>query len=367
MRAVLRPTTTMGLEIEIEGLPAAAVTPLKYISFEVHNDGSMRGSTYIVDGLPLMLQHVDRRSGTVIVPSGMRDWRAETIGLEMVTRPYQYATLMPLAERLAQDLKHIPQTNRTSIHIHVDIGNRSWQYVQQCIAWAYYLEAPLFRIGAGGSRQGHRGSRKERDGNWNDYRFCRPLSNPIGIQVSGGSKWYPLVNIERLLKAETASEMLAHWGRLDTIWHNMGHYIPHRLHMVNLVSVARNGTMEWRLFDGVYQHLPTFIQVVMSIHDLVDQGVYPHQVLPTPLRLGEDMSEISMANIEDILQLDLSPVWGSHWPKGVYHDNRSSHYAPMRVNSLKSQEVQQIETVGYGRDAGSLDRGQESFMYYSRS
>lgn len=341
--ALLEPNTTVGLEVEVQGLPSTALRGIDYLRFSVHNDGSMRGETYCVDGLPLMLTHTDS-IGRRIIPSGVADWRAEVIGLELVTRPYKYSQLIPLAKRLADDLAHIPQTDRASIHIHVDVANRSWRYIQRVLKWAFWLEAPIFRIGAAGFRRGHRGSRIDQDGTNNDYRFCRPMSNPIGIQVSGGSRWHPLINAHGLIAATRPQDMLASWGRLDWLWGDIPHYIPHRLHFVNLVSVGRLGTLEWRVFDGVYSAIPTFLQVVMAIHDLALRGVEPEEHFPQPLLLG-GVYDLTKEDLERVLKVDLGKVWGKNWQPAPVVIHRSSHYAPMRVPTLSNEPAVRIRGI----------------------
>jgi hypothetical protein len=357
---------TFGLEIELQGLGRAALSGIDFIRFDVHDDGSVRGPTYTVDGLPILFRHNDRSTGAPIIPSGCGEWRGDSIGLELVTRPYEYEELRGPAQQLADYLGHIPQTPRTSIHIHVDVANKSWRYIQNLIRWCYWLEAPLMRLAAGNSGQVHRGARIYA-GEYNDYRYARPLSDPIGLPwvSTGRERESALIVMDRLLAANTASEMVSHWGRMDLYWSSgISHYVPHRLHMINLVSVQRIGTLEWRLFDAVYSKLPLFIDLVAAIHRVAeDYSLRPEDVHPVPVLLNDADSHagFSIQRLSAMLDLDLEPLWGKVWMPGTRQKLRRSHYQDMSLSSFARQPLVLIEN-----NEGVRDKGGDDFHLFYR-
>lgn len=303
----ITPETTLGAELEFENVAPTAFEGFNALPYDLHDDGSTRTPTYTLDGTIAIIPHTFRNNRQ-LVPSGvMRN--SNNYGMEFVTRPMTIASALELGglDLLSKHLKHIKSTNRTSIHIHIDVANRPWTYVQRTILWAHHLEAVLYRLAAGGRH--HRGE-------YNDYKFCRPLSNPIGaLWGSNVRKARPLILMDKIGEAQTMTKMLAAWGRLDHL-PQPSHYIAHRLHMINLASVLRQGTMEWRLFDALYQHLSTFVEIVASVHSLAALGPPPSEFYP----LGST-PDLSMRDVSDLLQVDVSRLWGSRWqdaPEGTY-------------------------------------------------
>jgi hypothetical protein len=390
---------TMGLELELPGFSAVAYREVfSYIEHRWADDGSVREQTYVIDGLPIAFRQRDSR-GQVVLPSGVGSWEAGFTGAELVTEPYPYRELRPLAQRLAIDLQTLKAVPEASIHIHVDVADQPWAYVQNLLKIVAFLEAPLMRIAAGG-RGSHRGTSQNRPRvsgrvaarrTYNDYRYARPLSDPIGVENQHGDR-IPLIDLDLLLGARSASEFYAAWGRLDLLCSSassgLRHYVPHRLHMVNLYSVPRQGTFEWRLFDAVYQHLRVFLDVVAAIHVLaaLEPAIDLRSILrqPYPMTLarmymeqkgmaGSSPEQVTQESyeirgrLEALFQdalgkpVSLHSVWGPTWMAPTKEAARASHYESWSMATVSHQSVRRIVN-----SYGNTDDGSAGFILYHR-
>lgn len=315
-----------------------------WLRFEVHDDGSIRGSTYRVGEMAIYPQR-DPDTDEPILCVGMSP--AERIGLEITTSPYPYSEWVTLSQKVAHYFMSIPQTPRTSIHVHVDMAGEPWTKVRDLLLWVYALEAPLFRMASGGMT--HRGERSYA-GEANDHRYARPLSDPIG--VTWGRSLGPLIRWNDLKNAKTASEFVAAWGRMDYYWSGqvpLSNYCPHRLHMVNLVSLYRRGTFEWRLFDGMYTHLPLLIELVYRMHQLAEQGTPDFD----PMLLGSEPG-IDAAWMSELLGMDCEQLWGVRWATGCQVHNRRSHYNDAPILSAVTQANPVLPISNHrNRDSGA--------------
>lgn len=331
--------TTLGIEVEFHRINPCALenfdTPILY---SIHDDGSTRETTYrlAVDGEVLAIApHVIHRGGRehIILPYGVTN--GDSIGLEMVTRPHTYNVLREHLPGLSEFLAPVPQTPRTSIHVHVDIAYVPWVAVRNVLKWAHALEAVLYRLSCGGMM--HRGERDYK-GRYTDHMFARPLSNPIGAVWGTVGSNKPLILWDRLMAAKTASEFTAYWGRADMYfsgYQNLPHYVGHRLHMINLVSALRYGTLEWRLFDALYDRINLIVDVVVAIHRL---GYSERQPDFEPMPLGSE-PDVDHLWVSRLLDMDVEPLWGKRWPKGCQVDARDPHYGRISIPTLTQTEI----------------------------
>lgn len=346
---MITPNTTMGAELEFSKIGTAATVGLeKWLQFSTYNDGSLRDATYIAGNIAVYPQEDER--GRPILSIGMREQNA--YGLEIVTSPYPYAQFIPVMQKAAQFFGHIPQNSRASIHIHVDMLGETWREIRNVLIWAHALEAVIYRVASTGNI--HRGCRSYQ-GAPNDHKFARPLSDPIGVYWHSRVK--PLIDWPRLVAAETASEFLSAWGRLDASWSiGMEHYVPHRLHMVNLTALMRQGTLEWRVFDGIYRYVDIFVEFVYRIHRLANSGQMPDFVFP----LGSS-PEVDATWVSKLLDMDVSLVWGDNWQKGCTVRTPLSHYSNQpHLHTFTDLPVQNIAVNG------RRDTGENDFVLISR-
>jgi len=310
-----------GFEIEVAGLSRdslrtkirPAISSQYHIDF--HDDGSIRRYNYAINDTPVIPISVNGRD---FFPVGAE--RIDHYGPEIVTRPYDKHGILELAGELGEALCKIPENSRASIHVHVS-GFKTWEHIQRLIWFMYTFEAPMFRISALGGR--HRGELSY-DGNPNDYRYCRPLSNPIHIVTRDGMKRVPLINIDGILDATSFGEMLKYWGRLDYFWNEGGlqHYCPHRLHCINIAPLLRHQTVEFRLFNGVPKYLQDVLALVIRIYELTEDWNYSRE----PMLLGTTPDFTANEFSEILGGMDITHLWGNYWPKGVVDTRLLSHY-----------------------------------------
>jgi hypothetical protein len=312
----------IGLEIEVPGVARSQLQEFvrRYLDsscvFEISDDGSIRDTNYGFNDQTHFLSVLPISVGKErILPVGVS--ALDTRGPEIVTSPYTIETMKVYANQFASALYKIPDTPRASIHGHIS-EFRDWRHIQNLLRWFYYLEAPLYRLAGFGRR--HRGEQRF-DGERQDYNYCRPLSNPIGYMKNG--RLTPLLDIDKILQADSYAQMLYHWGRLD-FWQydgGLGHYCPHRLHGINIVPLLRQGTVEFRLWNGVYRFLPEVVDIMEALFDLSRDCTVPFS---TPMVLGGKY-DIDADQVSDILGVKINHIWGKTWPKGC-NGLLQSHY-----------------------------------------
>lgn len=312
---------TIGLEIEMpRSHPDTVIGLHDLLPIDIHDDGSLRKTSYLLGTTQFCVLPITNDAGYDVICSGMYQQRA--YGLEIISKPLPVATAREKLPLLARHYKHLPKDNTCSFHLHVDIAGQPWRYVQRLFEWVYHLEAVLFRLSCAGKV--HRGV-------FNDYQYCRPLSNPIGA-VWGRTRG-PLILIEDLITAPTSSAMAFAWGRTDQYYAtdddrwSIPHYIAHRYHMVNLMSCFRIGTFEWRLFDPLYEYLDIFLDVVLAIHKLA----YDSRPDFDPMLLGSRPG-ITMDEVSEILHLDIHRLWGEDWPDVPTRKFPDAHTGAMIFN-----------------------------------
>lgn len=319
---------TIGLELEI---PRVSSDVMPFITaldtgfgFVVHDDGSIRQPCYTVDNIPFVGLSKARGADQSRL---MRETRP--IGLELVSCPIEIDRAVSESARIANALKHITPSGNASIHVHVDVGNLSYLVINNIIGWFARLEAILYRISSLGIP--HRGMQ-------NDYMYIRPLSAPIAWWSQRGrgddddddeerdSDLEPIFNISNVLSADTATKMAYEWGRLDYFWsEGNSRYIPHRLHGLNPVPIMRQGTIEFRIFNGVYGHLSEALMMVRDFWRLAMTHSYTEFAYSFPLGYNRNVPDDvwHMIGFSDPVRKMFDR---SSWPRGVENAELGHHY-----------------------------------------
>lgn len=311
----------VGVEVEIGSLPKDLLhARLKHavdsrFNWQLHDDGSIRTRNYAIAGVPVIPIQVGEES---IVPHGAA--LVDRFGPEVVSGVLDPEDAVEFGEQVAKVLCKMPANPRASIHVHMS-GFHTWEHIKNLVLWTYALEAPLFRIGGLGQR--HRGE-MQYQGEPNDYKFCRPLSQPI--HLIHGQRRVPLVNMQKIASASTFGELLFAWGRLDHFWANgdLGHYCPHRLHIINLASLLRYRTVEVRLWNGVPKYIPDSIAISIRLFQLAEQG--PPSFSPMLIGEYKNLSHITSDHISEILGMNVSHLWYDRWAAPPSILDRLSHY-----------------------------------------
>lgn len=313
---------TYGAEFEVPGV--FADYNARIAGADVHNDGSIRVNTFVLDtacGPVSVLAPIVGSNNPLSRVAGLR--RTREFGYELVAGPYNSKqALLDTAASIAAQFYYAERLSPTaSIHIHVgDTNGFTWQTVRNLCEWVYTLEAPLFRVACAGTT--HRGVS-------NDYRYTRPLSRPIHVHNAGtgSSKTRPCIDLPGLMDAKSAADLLRAWSRIDLYWYNMPRFYAARTHMINLLALQKYGTIEWRLFDGLYSRAPIFCEIVDAVHNLAEAG-RPAGLSPKILGYDGDMT---CEEFSSILGLDVSSVWGTSWCPEP-QKNIESHYGPTSVH-----------------------------------
>jgi len=353
--------TKIGIELEI-GPSRANISALNNIfspfTFQIHDDGSCRDRTYRIDSSegkspPASLGIVPPldNNGDYAVPMFMRSITAS--GLEVVFNPVSYKEAKSLVNIIKETFSHIHPSNHTGIHIHVDVRGKPFWFIKNVIMLFYYHEALLYRISAGGVI--HRGEsftkRGYRDYSGNiNHRFARPLSNSIGVEYLEGG-WSNLIDTDELTHAKSFSQLLKAWGRLDALgWPNMTHYAPHRLHGINIQSIAEHGTVELRIFNSVFRHMPLFLEVTASLFRKAwELGKRDVGLFYEPMILGRENvdfdGDIKLKEVEELLGLDIDPsAWGCKWVSAPGELVRH-HYSMERFRLDKQADLVRVPST----------------------
>ncbi len=320
-----------GVEVEIQGITRSYLNLLQTMGvlgsgWEVHDDGSCRVPTYSIDGIPFLPQYQDDSLAYPLLPAGAQG--EGSIGFELVSPPLLLEDMKYALHKLRGIFSGTLALPRSSIHFHASAADVSWTEWQRLCRWFYYLESPLYRCSAGGIE--HRGQvayvdPRTGDNRVHDHNYARPLSDSIGIHTESGRIAH-LVNIGDLLSAKTASTFLAAWGRMDTIWGRgfSTRWHPWRLMGINL-SRINQGTVEWRIFNPTYRHLPIFLDIVEAMQTLAGSGIDP-DFDAMPLGRSPYSEDEEYRIISDVLGLDLYTVWGDIPVRACRKAARLSHY-----------------------------------------
>jgi hypothetical protein len=120
--------------------------------------------------------------------------------------------------------------------------------------------------------------------------------------------------------------------------------------------MSYQGTLEWRIFNGVYRHIETILDVVYSIHRLAK--IKKPDIAPMPL--GGSYA-FKPDDFKDITGVDVSNVWGRSWPEGCDPDPLVSHYN--RIGNENYFDLSQ-RVARLVNNAGKPDIGDPTFSFY---
>lgn len=344
-----------GIEIEVTNVSSRMRNLVNdYCGTIVHlsDDGSMRTSTIDIIGrertVPLV--GVQNEEGDYVFfrnPNAPNSF----YGCEIKTEPLSEKDALRFAQKFADITSHIESSGNSAIHIHIDVGNKPWKVIQNGIKWIYYLESVWYRLSSGGIPQ--RGVR-------NSYKYYRPLSNPISYYSNG--KYHKLVNTEEVINAPNATRMLAAWGRLDTLCNadEKPRYIPHRLHGINLYSVVLRGTLELRLFNGVYGLLPAFVRMAIQFNHLMNNEDADTCTLRLPLGSRQ---KVRFSDVVKWIGESQEKLWhATKWQPAPETDYLDHHYNSLGVNM--NSKLRTIASIN--RHPAIYDNGEDTFVIFYR-
>lgn len=378
---------SVGIEVELRGEHVNAVPRMIRRMTTTFDDRSVRTKTYLVTTthgvcslIPCTAELEDLLSNHRVLASCIENTRCvntTTYGTELITGvlpDYQARIFMQM---IASYYGDYPYTPEASIHIHVDMRNQPWVEVYKVILLFYAYEQGIYHMACASTI--HRGEQQRRRFNAqpvvDDYRYCRPVSVPIRIRYATRDDeeiTIPLINTELLLEARTASDLCAAWGMLANF--QRSHYCPHRLHGINLASVLRQGSLEWRVFDAHYKHAPAFLDLVLAFHKAA-QAMSVEEARELAYRgfpmscLRESGSHRKVMTKDDLTELFLpseNPWIDELWRgpvklRGVQNENLLSHYDTQASWVIYETWEPAIVT---NRSTRTVDRGTATFSFY---
>lgn len=351
-----------GIEVEIPGLSRSDCDSiLQFFPGRLADDGSIRQRNWQIDGVPILPngRRRTRLRTDGLIPSYLH--AADVFGAEFVSEKLQFEVLRDYVKKLSRFLSCMPNSPRAGIHIHLDVNGMPWRFFQRLFHLTYKMELPLMRIFGAGTL--HRGGLSDNSGELVDYRFCRPLAHPIYVVSDGPNPVrVPVIDLDLLLNADTASSFVSAWGRFDMYWtrDSLSHYIPHRLHVWNLAATVRLGSIEMRAWNANYRHMIKMLDITKKLYDMAADDVSVDIDLPFDTdREGLD-SEAIRLQMENILAIELKDLWGSNWPLQVVDMNKMHHYQGFYLPSYEFHPLNRI------RVGGKLDDGTDFFPLASR-
>lgn len=334
--------TTYGYEIEVKGAnPYTLLNMLKSIDdggCTYTDDGSLRTSVYTIGEYNVLnvenaLIPIEHCSNYIVYVDG--------IGTEINTRAMGYTDAERFSRIIAKSIGHLPFMPECSIQIHVSVHEMPWKVIQNILILCYGLEHPIYRISAGGvPHRGmvyvynqYNGYQRRRTNGILNHKYARPLSDPILTESEDGYLT-SVIKTEGILKAKRATHLLQAFGEI----HNgrTGHYNPARLHAINILPIFRFGTIEFRMFNNTYKHLPVFTKLVKALYDKAITLYKEKKDALSEIRrvFGNEMllynrppeeDEDVLLKMEEFLEISIPrKVWGTEWTS--CNESQKHHY-----------------------------------------
>ncbi len=330
---------TVGVEVEFNDFSIdGRFSPLDFPrGWNITRDGSCTRRRPSIGGIGVKVDSDLRR----LLPGGQ-------VGGEYVSPPLHYESdklredIFQITDILRDNGEHI--SSLTSTHVHVFMGNLPpVKALKNLLQLAVRIEAPMFRLSVAELLE-HRGVEH------NDYMYCRPLTGPGPQYVIDEDGWWrQCFDIQRILdKAKTSRDVVRAWGRSDYI---PTKWIPPRYYWINLVSLCRQGTIEYRLFNQTLDphNILAWVNLCVAITKTAYFGNLVELDVPWfPLgnerptgdtatyRLKDMMSLVSPVFIEEESMDQLHKLWfKSKWQRGVEeqvnHLSKENRYTPMQT------------------------------------
>jgi len=223
---------SVGIELELEDLiPQEILLP----DFQRKHDASCESRFNQIGGVK-----INKPSDLYIdnISSSTFGTELVTMGVINTETPDYFARIKRLTNVINQ-LGESPRSYRAGFHVHVSCP-LNLRISKSIIRLARNQEQVLFLLGTMG--YDFRGKK-------NNSTYCRPITKKGPAIVPGNrGKYYPCMVLDDLLKTKTLAEFQAAYGDLISLLGD-AHYIPIRYHMINLVPLWTQGSLEFRVFN----------------------------------------------------------------------------------------------------------------------
>lgn len=356
---------TFGVEVELPNMPVESVRGMfEAVSFgrelDYHDDGSVRGESLNLGGVAA--QPMQTRRGNVPVFAARANRR---FGLEVVTSPLSFQRALEFGAAVRKVMGHMRTMPSAGIHIHVDAGNDPWTVAQNLMEVMWRLERPLIAMSA--LRGVHRGAS-------NNFKFCRPMSQPIHWFLSGRSRdTQPLYQMSSVLAARTATELVRAYGNMHMAARNNMHYTPHRLGIFNPYAILRKGTYEFRLWPARYAALEAMLYVTRELvsialsdtrmahlRSFAPQTISGFSTVSWDFILEEVFRDSqAQASASDLMHSNLKAL------KAVYPLESTCHHYSAELNCERFEDLEGRSYASQGHNSAT-DDGSRSFPLYIR-
>jgi hypothetical protein len=208
-------------------------------NFKVHRDGSSEMNIY-----PTRVGN-DRNSRYLSISSHTKEAQTlfgshiptKTVGYELISIPMDIEiaelslnSLLPILENSGDFI-----SERCATHVHVG-GMKNLGFLKHCLSLGLWFDEVFYSLaGMGDKFRGYS----------NNAIYARPLQNGPYFKYNGN--YYQTLNWEKALKAGDLFEFFACYGA--NINRELGKYHPGRYFSINLYSIPRIGTVEFRHFN----------------------------------------------------------------------------------------------------------------------
>ncbi len=256
--------TTIGIELESLGktqrevknilgnLPAGLGS-----NFKVHRDGSAEIMTYSINS------GSGRNARIVSVNSHTKEAEKlfkgtmdlQTSGYELISVPMDIKTAELVLHALLPELEYSGDfiSERCATHIHVG-GMKNLGFLKNCLKLGLWFDEVFYSLAGMGENKFR--------GYSNNAIYARPLQNGPYFRYDGD--YYQVLNINRALEAENLYEFYSAYGA--NLERELIKYHPGRYFSINLYSIPRIGTIEFRHFNQSFN--PNLVTAISKLCQL---------------------------------------------------------------------------------------------------
>lgn len=291
-RGVGQVLDTVGIELESLGLHKKAVANILNNlpqglggNFQVHRDGSSEIKAYFLPNNVIVNAHTPEAEDLF-----ERKYVKETCGYELISSPMDIDTaeltlyaLLPQLEANGDFL-----SERCATHIHVG-GMKNLGFLKRELKLALWFDEVFYSLA-------HVDGNRFR-GYSNNAIYARPLINGPYFAYNRG--YYQTLNWKKALNASDLYEFYACYG--VNVENELPKYHPGRYFSINLYSIPRIGTVEFRHFNQTFN--PKIVSAITKLCQLfVEVGI------------KSKMSDLDKLDVGDVFTLHST----SHYINKLY-------------------------------------------------
>jgi len=243
--------------------------------------------------------------------------------------------IIPVME-LLQDFGEVSKA-ANSIHIHFGIQGMGTPKLCKLFSWLKDNEAVFFDVSAPGEQ--------EPRGAFNDYIYYRPLISPQWAVSSDRENTCFKPSLGRIENA-TSKSFAYSIGRHDTITRK---WVAPRYCGINYVSIIRNHTLEFRMFNFTsdFLQVKAWVMMIEGFMSLVRKGVFTtsveDMVLEAAGKCGASTKEVDavlpkLKRKSIYKNIDMTPIY-THTSTRVDWEGVYPEVEPLEYSTVQPREV----------------------------